>query len=972
MLLVDCDPIDEAPVLDLRIRKGIRRHNVKLAVASARPTALDSQAVSVTRIPPGGAGALLADESSELAAWLRDAGEDLVIVYGERALAGDGAKALLNLATRLGLRGRDGAGLIEVPSVPNARGLREAGFAPGHGPGYSTLAEPGRDARGIAEGLASGELSTVWLNYADPVRFFPDRALWERALGTAQTVIAVESVMTETVREHADVVFPGEAYPEKEGTVTNLDGRVQRLRVAIGRPKGRTGMPGSGVRPVWQVISDARRSRRRHRRRASKQLFDAVPFYAGLTLDEIGGRGDPLARAASPSGKAGSPQLDVPAPSPARRRAGCGSARSARCGRPRRSTPRRSCSSRSRARWSSSRPSDAARARRRARATASQVGPNGTRVRGAVKLRAAVPAGSVFVAEGVPDEPANVLTEPLVQVERVGGPAEPSRRRCPRRSPRRRGPGRDAAVRLPLPPLRRTLMVFAEVGFYEAWWIQLLKGVLIFAVVFQLVPVVLLAERKLLGRFQHRYGPNRVGPFGILQPMADIGKLIFKQQFRPRTSVGWLFAIAPAISMMTAVATIAIIPFSDVVDIFGTDVGLYGVDPSVGILFAFAFGAIAFYGVMLGGWASGSKYSFLGSMRGAAQLISYEVAQGLALVGVIMMAGSLSLTEIVEAQSGLWYIVPQFVGFIDLPGRRLRRDQPAAVRPAGGRRRAGRRLQHRVRRRPLRRLLRRRVPEHHRRLGDHRDALPRRLAAPVRRPADVGRPDRRARQDAVPRLLLHLGAGDAAAAALRPAHVPGLEGVPAARDPERARDRDPGGDHLMPYNPDDRRGHPLAPLPGAVRSTYRAFGETLRGLKTTFARMVEGPKTIQYPEEKVPVYPRFRGRHKLHRFEDTGLEKCVGCSLCAAACPADCIRVVAAENTPENRVSAGERYAAVYEINLSRCIFCGYCEVACPFDAITMGHDYEMSDYNRSDLIFTKEMLLAEPLDRTPLRSAGE
>jgi len=168
----------------------------------------------------------------------------------------------------------------------------------------------------------------------------------------------------------------------------------------------------------------------------------------------------------------------------------------------------------------------------------------------------------------------------------------------------------------------------------------------------------------------------------------------------------------------------------------------------------------------------------------------------------------------------------------------------------------------------------------------------------------------------------------------------------------------------------------LASRPGG---TYRAFGETLRGLKTTFSRILEGTHTIQYPEEKVAVYPRFRGRHKLHRFEDTpehggqaGLEKCVGCSLCAAACPADCIRVVAAENDPEHRVSAGERYAAVYEINLSRCIFCGYCEIACPFDAITMGHDYELSDYNRSDLIFTKEMLLAEPLDRTPLRSSGE
>jgi NADH-quinone oxidoreductase subunit I len=160
--------------------------------------------------------------------------------------------------------------------------------------------------------------------------------------------------------------------------------------------------------------------------------------------------------------------------------------------------------------------------------------------------------------------------------------------------------------------------------------------------------------------------------------------------------------------------------------------------------------------------------------------------------------------------------------------------------------------------------------------------------------------------------------------------------------------------------------------PGGLGSVYRAFGETLRGLRTTFGRAVEGPHTIQYPEEKTPVYPRFRGRHKLHRFDDTGLEKCVGCSLCAAACPAECIRVVAAENTPEHQVSAGERYAAVYEINMTRCIFCGYCEVACPFDAITMGNDYELADYTRGDLIFTKEMLLQDPPEHTPLRREGE
>jgi NADH-quinone oxidoreductase subunit I len=178
---------------------------------------------------------------------------------------------------------------------------------------------------------------------------------------------------------------------------------------------------------------------------------------------------------------------------------------------------------------------------------------------------------------------------------------------------------------------------------------------------------------------------------------------------------------------------------------------------------------------------------------------------------------------------------------------------------------------------------------------------------------------------------------------------------------------------MSPYDPGpDVIAVQRGPSPGGVGAVYRAFGETLRGLKTSLMRVVEGPVTIQYPEEKTPVYPRFRGRHKLHRFEDSGLEKCVGCSLCAAACPADCIRVVAAENTPDHQVSAGERYAAVYEINMTRCIFCGYCEVACPFDAITMGNEYELADYTRSDLIFTKEMLLADPLERVPLRSEGE
>ncbi|MTD44923.1 NADH-quinone oxidoreductase subunit NuoH [Conexibacter sp. W3-3-2] len=206
--------------------------------------------------------------------------------------------------------------------------------------------------------------------------------------------------------------------------------------------------------------------------------------------------------------------------------------------------------------------------------------------------------------------------------------------------------------------------MLAVVDYYEPWWIQILKSIVIFAVGLQIVPIVLVVERKLLGRFQHRYGPNRVGPFGLLQPLADIIKLATKEAFRPKTSIGWLFRIAPIISIMTAVAAFSVIPFGDTVDIFGTQVGLYGVDVGIGPLYLFAFGAVAFYGIMLGGWASGSKYSFLGSMRAAAQLISYEVAQGLALVGVVITAGTLSLTEIVNAQAGMWYFIPQFAGFL--------------------------------------------------------------------------------------------------------------------------------------------------------------------------------------------------------------------------------------------------------------------------------------------------------------------
>jgi NADH-quinone oxidoreductase subunit H len=180
------------------------------------------------------------------------------------------------------------------------------------------------------------------------------------------------------------------------------------------------------------------------------------------------------------------------------------------------------------------------------------------------------------------------------------------------------------------------------------------SGILLFLLLTACAYMTLL-ERRLLGKFQIRYGPNRVGPFGLLQPLADGIKLIFKEDFVPARVDLVVYWLAPAISMITALFVYAVIPFGP---------RLYLADVDVGILLVLAASSVGVYGVILGGWSSNSKYSLLGSLRSSAQLISYELALSFAVISVVVTAGSLSLVEIVEAQAGVWFVVLQPLGFV--------------------------------------------------------------------------------------------------------------------------------------------------------------------------------------------------------------------------------------------------------------------------------------------------------------------
>jgi NADH-quinone oxidoreductase subunit H len=191
------------------------------------------------------------------------------------------------------------------------------------------------------------------------------------------------------------------------------------------------------------------------------------------------------------------------------------------------------------------------------------------------------------------------------------------------------------------------------------WLFVVIKSALVLFVVVTTFAYAMLAERKVLAWMQLRPGPNRVGPWGLLQPAADAAKMLFKEDLTPATADSLIYRLAPWISMITAMGVFAVIPFSE------SSSGLWSIgDVNAGILFVFSLTSLGVYGISLAGWSSGSKFPLLGSLRSTAQMISYELAMTLSVVGVLILAGTTSLAGIVHAQNKLWFVIPQFLGFI--------------------------------------------------------------------------------------------------------------------------------------------------------------------------------------------------------------------------------------------------------------------------------------------------------------------
>ena len=359
------------------------------------------------------------------------------------------------------------------------------------------------------------------------------------------------------------------------------------------------------------------------------------------------------------------------------------------------------------------------------------------------------------------------------------------------------------------------------VGGWPVIW-SLIKIICVLLPLLGAVAYLTLWERKFLGFIQVRHGPNRVGPFGLLQPIADAVKLLTKEMISPSAASPGLFRLGPIMAIMPALAAWVAIPF-------GPETVLANVN--AGLLLIMAITSIEVYGVIIAGWASNSKYAFLGALRASAQMVSYEIAMGFCLVVVIMVSGSLNLGDVVAVQ-GKGMGADMGLGFLSWNWLPL-----------------------------------------------------------------------------LPIFVVYVISGVA-----------------------------------------ETNRHPFDVVEGFLKSFM--LTELFKGMVLTGRYAFKRKITVQFPEEKTPLSPRFRGLHALRRYEN-GEERCIACKLCEAVCPA--VAITIESDVRED----GSRRTTRYDIDLTKCIFCGFCEESCPVDSIVETHILEYHGEKRGDLYFTKDMLLA-------------